>query len=83
MDTNMEKVRELVENMYTNQYLTDLTYKWNQLLTDKAYHTYSGVRQEDFFWHYVKPFMNEAKGGRVIVIISDGMRYECARELLE
>lgn len=83
MDANIEKVRELVENMYTNKYLTDFTYKWNQSLTDKAYDTYPEIRQKDFFYHYVRPFMNESRGGRVIVIISDGMRYECARELLD
>ena len=83
MDVRMEKLRDLVENMYTNKYLADLACKWNQSLTDEAYNTYSEVRQEDFFRHYVKPFMNESGGGRVIVIISDGMRYECARELLD
>ncbi len=83
MDVNIEKLRDLVENMYTNKYLTDFAYKWNQSLTDEAYNTYSEVRQEDFFHHYVRPFMNESGGGRVIVIISDGMRYECARELLD
>ena len=81
--TETEKIRDLVENMYTNKYLTDFAYKWNQSLTDEAYDTYTETRQEDFFDHYVSPFMRESGGGRVIVIISDGMRYECARELLE
>lgn len=78
-----EKIRDLVENMYTNKYLTDFAYKWNQSLTSEEYDTYPETRQEDFFEHYVKPFMRESGGGRVIVIISDGMRYECARELLD
>ena len=83
MDANVEKIRDLVENMYTNKYLTDFANKWNQSLTDEAYDTYTEIRQEDFFEHYVKPFMHESGGGRVVVIISDGMRYECARELLD
>lgn len=83
MDANVEKIRDLVENMYTNKYLTDFAYKWNQSLTDQEYDAYTETRQEDFFNHYVRPFMNESGGGRVIVIISDGMRYECARELLD
>lgn len=82
MDADMEKIRDLVENMYTNKYLTALAYKWNQSLTDEGYAAYPEAKQEDFFHHYVRPFMNESGGGRVIVIISDGMRYECARELL-
>lgn len=83
MDANVEKIRDLVENMYTNKYLTDFANKWNQSLTDEAYDTYTETRQEDFFEHYVKTFMHESGGGRVVVIISDGMRYECARELLD
>ncbi len=83
MDKGIEKIRDLVENIYTNKYLTDFTGKWNQSLTDEEYDTYPDVRQEDFFEHYVKPFMSESGGGRVVVIISDGMRYECARELLD
>ncbi len=83
MDTNTEKIRDLVENMYTNKYLTDFANKWNQSLTDEAYDTYTEIRQEDFFDHHVRPFMHESGGGRVVVIISDGMRYECARELLD
>ncbi len=83
MDTNVEKIRDLVENMYTNRYLTDFANKWNQSLTNEAYNTYTETRQEDFFNHFVKPFMHESGGGRVVVIISDGMRYECARELLD
>lgn len=83
LTTDTEKIRDLVENMYTNKYLTDFAYKWNQSLTDGAYDTYTDTRQEYFFEYYVRPFMRESGGGRVIVIISDGMRYECARELLD
>lgn len=83
MDTNIEKIRDLVENMYTNKYLTDFANKWNQSLTDEEYDAYTEIRQEEFFSHFVRPFMSESGGGRVVVIISDGMRYECARELLD
>lgn len=84
MTENIETIRELVENIYTNKYLNDFSYKWNQNLTDDAYNTYSGDRESEFFETYVRPFMKEdGRSGRVIVIISDGMRYECARELYE
>ena len=84
MGENVEKIKELVENIYTNRYLTDFACKWNQTLTDELYNTYPDMRQEDFYSTYVKPFMREdGREGRVIVIISDGMRYECARELLD
>ncbi len=83
LEKNYEKVRDLVENMYTNKYLTDSSFKWNQSLTDEALQTYPGTCQREFFERFVSPFMKESGGGRVIVIISDGLRYECAVELLE
>lgn len=83
MSEDVERIKELVENVYTNKYLTDYAYKWNQSLTDEVYSTYPDKRQEDFFSNHVKPFMREdGREGRVIVIISDGLRYECAKELL-
>lgn len=84
MGENVEKIKELVENIYTNRYLSDFACKWNQTLTDELYNSYPDMRQEDFYSTYVKPFMREdGREGRVIVIVSDGMRYECARELLD
>lgn len=84
LQENSEKIRDLVENIYTNKYLNDLSYKWNQSLSDELYNTYTGKRENDFFADFVSPFMKEdGRAGRVVVIISDGMRYECARELFD
>lgn len=83
MGKNVEKIKELVENIYANKFLAEFSYKWNQALTDEVYHTWPEVRQEDFFDTYVKSFMKEdGREGRVVVIVSDGLRYECGRELL-
>jgi len=49
------KLRQLVENVYTNKYLADFSYKWNQSLSAEQYQTYSGSRQEDFFHDFVGP----------------------------
>lgn len=79
---NFEKIRDLVENNYTNKYLGDFAYRWNQSLTEDIYQTYGGSRQEEFYARYVRTFMREGgRDGRVIVIISDAFRYECAKEL--
>ena len=83
MSEDVEKIRDMVENIYTNKYLGDFSYKWNQTLTDEAYRTYPDIRQQDFFNRQVYPFMHDkGREGKVVVIISDGMRYECGRELL-
>ena len=52
MGENVEKIKELVENIYTNKYLTDFACKWNQTLTDELYNTYPDMRQEDFYGTY-------------------------------
>ena len=82
LNKEFEKIRDLVENHYTNKYLSDFVCKWNQCLSDEAYRTYSGTKQMEFYDRYVQPFMKESgRAGRVIVIVSDAFRYECAKEL--
>lgn len=73
------KVRERIENMYSFTYLQKVTPKWNQELTDNLMANTGLKRQEDFYRNYLKAY--EGKN-RVIVIISDAFRYECAKELM-
>lgn len=74
------QVRERIENMYSFTYLQKVTPKWNQELTDDMVADTGLKRQEDFYRNYLKAY--EGKN-RVIVIISDAFRYECAKELME
>lgn len=74
------QVRERIENMYSFTYLQKVIPKWNQKLTDNMVADTGLKRQEDFYRHYLKAY--EGKN-RVIVIISDAFRYECAKELME
>ena len=71
---------ERIENMYSFTYLQKVTPKWNQELTDNLVADTGLKRQEDFYRNYLKGY--EGKN-RVIVIISDAFRYECAKELME
>ena len=71
-----ETLRSLVENIYTNEYLSKLLPKWNEGIQE------SGAMgeiplQRDFFRRYVA----NAKE-RTVVIISDALRYEVGQELL-
>lgn len=72
-----EKLRELVENIYTNEYLNRITVNWNNEFTDADGET-GIVLQRDFFSKYV----NNSKD-RVVVIVSDAFRYEVAHTLFE
>lgn len=74
------QVREHIENMYSFTYLQKVTPRWNQELTDNLMADTGLKRQEDFYRNYLKAY--EGKN-RVIVIISDAFRYECAKELME
>ena len=74
------QVRERIENMYSFTYLQKVTPKWNQELTDNLMADTGLKHQEDFYRNYLKAY--EGKN-RVIVIISDAFRYECAKELME
>ena len=73
-------VRERVENIYSNTYLQNLTPKWNMNFTDETMQVVGLVKQDDFYKHYLKGY--ETKNNRIIVIISDAFRYECAKELM-
>jgi len=89
----------MVENSYTNWYLSELTMKWNTLWEDEVESerspmpegqfsegkllkkwTLPGVTsQQGFYDRYARKFVNDDM--RIIVIISDGLRYESAVEL--
>lgn len=72
-------VQERVDNIYTNTWLQRTVPKWNQALTQEACNRLGLVHQENFFDHYLRPYDGKE---RVIVIISDALRYECAMELM-
>lgn len=73
--SGLEDLRELVENIYTNEYLGKLLPKWNIGLREQDALTVIPL-QRDFFQKYVR-----ANKERTVVIISDGMRYEVGCEL--
>lgn len=75
--TKYEALRDLIENIYTNDYLNQITVNWNTEMTEADGET-GLVLQRDFFSKYIH-FAKE----RTVVIISDAFRYEVAHTLLE
>ena len=73
--SGLEELRELVENIYTNEYLGKLLPKWNDGLKEQDALTVIPL-QRDFFRKYVR-----SNKERTVVIISDGMRFEVGCEL--
>jgi TIGR02687 family protein len=75
--TKFERIRELVENIYTNEYLNKITVNWNNEFAISDNET-KLTKQRNFFTQYIKYSKN-----RVAVIISDALRYEVAYTLFE
>ena len=75
--TNFEKLRDLVETIYTNEFLNKITVNWTSEFGQAGDDT-GLVLQKDFFNKYI----NHAKE-RTVVIISDAFRYEVANSLFE
>lgn len=69
-----------VENFYTNNYIGPLATAWQQQIDNiELWNSVAFRSQRDFFNVFVKPIIE--KGRRVVVIISDALRFEVAEEL--
>ena len=75
-------LKNKIENIYVNNFISTLSIKWSEMLEEIGkYDSNCMVLQKDFYKKYIKPFND--KKDRIIVIISDAFRYECAKELNE
>lgn len=72
-----EMLKELVENIYANDYLAKVCANWNDLFITEM-ESLQIMKQPDFFRRNV----NYAKD-QLVVIISDALRYEVGMTLLE
>lgn len=72
-----ENLRDLVENIYTNDYLNRITVNWNEEIAEAEGKTGLNL-QRYFFFRNIK-YAKE----KTAVIISDALRYEVADSLYE
>jgi uncharacterized protein (TIGR02687 family) len=76
---SLHELRNLVENIYTNSYLSKLSIMWaDKLEILSSFGQLSVQKQYDFYNRIVAP---ATKKECTVVIISDGFRYECGMEL--
>ena len=75
--TRFDKLKELVENIYANEYLAKVCTNWNDLFSIE-WGSLQITKQPDFFSRNV----NYAKD-QLVVIISDALRYEVGMTLFE
>jgi uncharacterized protein (TIGR02687 family) len=84
LEDALKKCSDVVEGLYSEWFLKQLTQTWTKAIAgDLASLGYVSEinEQRRFYSRYVLP--NVSKGSRVFVVISDGLRYEVAAELLE
>lgn len=75
-------LKNKIENIYVNNFMSELSIKWSNTIENMSrYDSNRMALQKDFYKNYIKPFND--KKDRIIVIISDAFRYECAKELNE
>lgn len=75
--TPYENLRDIVENIYTNRYLDPLSVAWIRAFSECNGHT-GLMKQQDFYQTFVRPTKE-----RVVVIISDALRFEVGQTLLK
>lgn len=77
----LEALKAEVDKQYANKYLYDFGGRWQQALDPLSEWKSSAlVPQAKFYDHHVAPVVKDGRT-KVVVIISDGMRYEVAEEL--
>ena len=73
-------LKNKIENIYINDFMTELSIKWSDMIENLTKYDSNRITlQKDFYKNYIKPFND--KKDRIVVIISDAFRYECAKEL--
>ncbi len=75
-------LKNRIENIYVNNFISELSIKWSASIENmNKYDSSRIIMQNEFYKTYITPFNN--KKDRIIVIISDAFRYECAKELAD
>ena len=73
-------LNHLVENLYTNNYLSRLNVRWQQFVDAcQQWEAAPVVSQSQFFARFVQPYLE--RKSKVCVLISDAFRYEVGEEL--
>ena len=77
----LNHLNDKIENIYSNNYLLKLGNRFQEFVESKSqWNAVPILRQDRFFGHWVKPFLDS--NNKIYVIISDAMRYEIADELV-
>lgn len=77
----LERLNEQIENLYSNNFLLRVNDGWQQHVDSTDRWEVGDIPlQRQFFTKWVQPFLKDNK--KIIVIISDALRYEIGDELI-
>ena len=83
----LKYLNDEVENCYTSWYIDKLAKNWGECLEAEQLLQHWSIpnvsQQYHFFKHQVQPVLSDKSNRRVVVIISDALRFEVAQELCE
>lgn len=78
----LDKLAERIEGLYLNEFIGKLAQRWQEWVDRSPDWAGSGVpSQREFVPRFLQPQLTE--GRKVFVVVSDALRYEVARELLD
>jgi uncharacterized protein (TIGR02687 family) len=78
----LEKLAERIEGLYVNEFLSRLGQRWQEWVDRReTWQSASVANQREFIARFVTPHLTD--GRKVLVIVSDALRYEVGRSLLE
>lgn len=77
----LEQLNDQIEGLYSNNFLLKINDAWQQYIDTVDRWEVGGVQlQRAFFEKRVQPFLKDNK--KIVVIVSDAMRYEIGEELV-
>lgn len=77
----LQALSDQVEDLYSNRFLLPLNDNWQQRVDACERWEWHRSFQRNFFKDHVNPFLKKNK--KIFVIISDALRYEIGKELLQ
>ncbi|CAM3140152.1 BREX-1 system phosphatase PglZ type A [Filibacter tadaridae] len=80
----LSALQTIVEDLYTNWFLQELSVKWTSSLERQQHQGWplkEIEQQSNFYRTYVQPYVSG--GERLFVVVSDALRFEVAKELID
>jgi len=86
----LDDVKVMVERIYVNWFLDNISPAWLKSIKDKnnskstsGWDIKSIPQQKDFYEENIVPLLKQSERDKVFVLISDGLRFEVAKELAD